>query len=394
MPWKETCVMDERLKFVAAYLGQESSMAALCQQFGISRKTGYNLVHRFSLEGLLGLYDRSRAPHHHPHAVSEDIVSSILSLRMDHPRWGPRKLHAWLIRNRSHTQWPSVSTIGRILKRRGKIIPRRRSLRTPPYNRPFQGCLGPNDIWCADFKGWFRMGDKSRCEPLTVTDGHSRYVLACRALSTTTQGAVRPIFESLFREYGLPWAIRTDNGPPFASRALGGLSRLAVWWIKLGIIPERIEPGRPEQNGRHERFHRTLKAEAISPPAYCLIDQQNAFDRFCLEYNSDRPHEALDNATPASIYEPSRRAYPSRMPQIAYPDHMSIRKVKPSGQLYWKGRELYVSETLVGEPVAFEQIDERYYQMYYGPIKLAILDDKTKTIIKPPAIKRKQRKRS
>lgn len=394
MPWKETCVMDERLKFVAAYLGQESSMAALCQQFGISRKTGYNLVHRFSLEGLLGLYDRSRAPHHHPHAVPDDIVSSILSLRMDHPRWGPRKLHAWLIRNRSHTQWPSVSTIGRILKRRGKIIPRRRSSRTPPYNRPFQGCLGPNDIWCADFKGWFRMGDKSRCEPLTVTDGHSRYALACRALSITTQGAVRPIFESLFREYGLPWAIRTDNGPPFASRALGGLSRLAVWWIKLGIIPERIEPGCPEQNGRHERFHRTLKGEAISPPGYCLIDQQVAFDRFCLEYNCERPHEALDNATPASIYAPSRRAYPSRVPQMAYPDHMSIRKVKPSGQLYWKGRELYVSETLVGEPVAFEQIDERYYQMYYGPIKLAILDDKTKTIIKPPVTKRKRRKRS
>lgn len=383
--------MDERLKFIGEYLKQERSMSSLCLEFNISRKTGYKLVHRYLLDGALGLYDRSRAPHHHAHAVSDEIVMAVVTLRIKYPRWGAKKLHAWLCRNRLRTQWPSVSTIGRILKRQGKIIPRRNCRRTPPYSQPFQNCLKPNDVWCADFKGWFRTSDKSRCEPLTVTDGYSRYALACRALTYTTQGAVRPIFESLFREYGLPWAIRTDNGTPFASTALGGLSRLAVWWIKLGIIPERIEPGHPEQNGRHERFHRTLKEEVISPPKDCLINQQAAFDRFCLEYNRERPHEALSNQSPASIYKPSRRAYPSQMPEIAYPNYMSIRKVGPSGQLRWRGLELYVSETLIGEPVAFEQIDDRYFQMYYGPIKIAVYDEEKKKIIKP-AVNRKRKR--
>lgn len=383
--------MDERLKFIGEYLKQERSMSALCREFNISRKTGYKLIHRYLMEGILGIYDRSSAPHHHPHALSEDIISAILSLRSSHPRWGPRKLRAWLCRNRPRTEWPSASTVGRILLRHGKIIPRRRSRRTPPYAQPFQSCTQANDIWCADFKGWFRTGDRSRCEPLTVTDAHSRYALTCRALSFTTQSVVRPIFESLFREYGLPWVIRTDNGTPFASTALGGLSRLAVWWIKLGILPERIDPGCPEQNGRHERFHRTLNEEAISPPKNTLGQQQTAFDRFCLEYNRERPHEALADKPPASIYTPSQRPYPSRIPEVAYPDQMIVRKVRPSGQLRWRGYDLYLSETLVGEPVAFEQIDDRHFQIYYGPIKLAVLDDFKKQIIKPKIKVRKRR---
>jgi hypothetical protein len=246
-------------------------------------------------------------------------------------------------------------------------------------------------VWCADFKGWFRTGDGKRCEPLTITDGYSRYVLACRVLLRTTQACVRPLFEVAFRQYGLPWAIRTDNGTPFASTALAGLSRLAVWWIKLGIHPERIDPGHPEQNGRHERFHRTLKEEAITPPKATALDQQQAFDIFCQEYNTDRPHQALADQTPDSLYKPSLRPYPARLPKIAYPDRMIVRKVRPAGSIRWQGEEIYISETLVGEPVALEQIDEQRFQLYYGHLKLAVLDDAKKKLIRPPFTKRKRR---
>ncbi|MFH2057217.1 MAG: IS481 family transposase [bacterium] len=383
--------MDERLRFVGECMRGERSMSALCMEFGISRKTGYRLLHRYRLEGLLGLFDRSRSPHCHPQAVSDDLVEAILGLRERHPRWGPRKLRAWLDRNRPRTSWPSASTIGRILLSHGKTAGRGRRRRTPPYSQPFRTCLEPNAVWCADFKGWFRTADGARCQPLTVSDAHSRFLLVCRALPATTQGSVRPVMEAAFREYGLPWAIRTDNGAPFASTALGGLSRLAVWWIKLGIMPERIDPGCPEQNGRHERLHRTLKEETASPPRPSLSQQQLTFDRFCQEYNYDRPHEALANHPPGQIYRSSTRPYPSRIPEILYPDHMIIRIVRPSGQLHWQGQEFYVSETLIGEPVAFEPIDDRFYQLYYGPVKIARYDNDTKKLIKPKPMKRKRR---
>ena len=391
MPWKETCVVDERMKFIGEYLKQERSMSALCREFGVSRKTGYKLVSRYVSDGVTGLFDRSRSPRHHPQAVSEDMVSMILSVRDIHPGWGPRKVLAWLCRHRHRTDWPSASTIGRILARHGRIVPRLHRRRTAPYSQPFQSCNRPNDVWCADFKGWFRTADRSRCEPLTVTDAFSRYALACRALPRTTQGLVRPVFEALFRQYGLPRAIRTDNGPPFASTALAGLSSLAVWWIKLGIQPERIDPGCPEQNGRHERFHRTLKREVISPPKDTLDQQQAAFDLFCLEYNQERPHEALDGDSPAQRYSSSSRAYTTRPPEIAYPDHMTVRKVRPSGQFWWKGTDLFLSEVLVGELVALEPIDDRYYQIYFGPLPLAKLDEHKRRLIKPKIKKRRKR---
>ena len=383
--------MDERLKFVGEYLKQDSSMSALCREFGVSRKTGYKLVSRYLDEGFVGLYDRSRAPHHHPDAVTDEIISAIMSLRGVHPRWGPRKLRAWLVCHRPRTRWPSASTIGRVLARQGATLARRRSRRCPPYTVPFSSCGRPNALWCADFKGWFRTGDGQRCEPLTITDGYSRYLLACRALSHTTHGAVRPVFEAVFRRYGLPRVIRTDNGIPFASTALGGLSRLAVWWIKLGILPERIDPGHPEQNGRHERMHRTLKEETAVPPKQSALDQQVAFDRFRREYNHDRPHQALGDRPPDSVYTPSSRPYPSRMPEIAYPNHMIVRKVRPCGSIWWRGVELYLSETLVGEPIGLEPIDEQRFQMYYGPIPLAVLDDANKKLIRPPVTRRKRR---
>jgi transposase InsO family protein len=384
MPWKETCVMDEKLKFLGKYLRQESTMSSLCREFNISRKTGYKMVHRYLLEGPVGIYERTRAPHNHPQGVSEEITSMVLALRSQHSDWGPRKLLSWLNTHHPRIHWPSASTIGRILAGHGKIVPYRRRSKTPPYTQPFKSSTGPNKVWCADFKGWFRTGDGSRCEPLTITDSYSRFVLACRVLPAATHAYVRPVFESLFRQYGLPWAIRTDNGTPFASNALGGLSRLSVWWIKLGILPERIEPGHPQQNGRHERFHRTLKKGAISPPRYSLAQQQEAFDLFCREFNQERPHEALNDQTPSACYHPSQRPFPSHPPQIAYPDHMMVRKVRPSGQIRWKGKELFLSETLIGEPVGLELIESHIYKIYYGSIELTLLDEKKGKLIKPP----------
>jgi len=383
MPWKETNVVDERLHFLKKYLRQEKSMSSLCREFNISRKTGYTLIQRFLMDGPVGLYDRSRAPRHHPHAVSEDIVTAVLNLRDTHRSWGARKLLTWLVRHRPRTTWPSASTIGRILSRHGRVVVRQRRCKTPPYTQPFACSDKPNKIWCADFKGWFRTGDGKRCEPLTITDSYSRYVLACRALPTTTYSLVIPVFKSLFRRYGLPWVIRTDNGSPFASNALGGLSRLSVWWIKLGIVPERIEPGHPEQNGRHERFHRTLKEDAISPPQFSLTHQQAAFEHYCKEFNNERPHEAIDMKTPSDVYHRSQRPLPTRPLEMVYPEHMIVRKVRPSGQIRWKGKELFVSQTLAGEPIAFEPVEEHMFTIHYGPIKLARFDEKRRKIIKP-----------
>lgn len=391
MPWEERDVMDERTKFLGECLKRERSIREICEEFGISRKTGYKWIGRFQEAGPRGLYDRSRAPNHHPDRVSEEVETAIIRVRERFPRRGPRKLRGWLVNHYPEISWPSVSTIGRILDRHGMIVRRVDRRRTPPWTQPFQECTAPNAVWCADFKGWFITGDGYRCEPLTVTDGFSRYALACRVLPRTTQRYVRPVFEQLFREYGLPWAIRTDNGSPFATRALGGLSRLAVWWIKLGILPERIDPGCPEQNGRHERFHRTLKEETALPPKATLVDQQQAFDYFRRDYNEDRPHEALDDIPPARVYTASSRPYPSRLPEMVYPGNMIIRKVRPSGRIRWRGGELYISEALIGEPVAFDPIDDTTFQIYYGPIILAVYNEKTKKLIKPPVTKRKRR---
>jgi putative transposase len=390
VPWKASCVMNERMKFLGDYLRRDRSLSLLCREYGISRKTGYKWIHRYVLDGPVGLFERSRAPQYHPDAVSEEVVERILRLREEKPRRGPRKLRAWLREHEPDVAWPSISSIGRILARHGKIIPRVTRRRTPPYTRPFQQSTSPNAVWCADFKGWFRTGDGQRCEPLTVTDSFSRYLLACRILPRTTQRNVREVFDGLFRVYGLPWAIRTDNGSPFAGRAIGGLSRLAVWWIKLGILPERIEPGCPQQNGRHERFHRTLKDETASPPKASLIDQQQAFDCFRRDYNEDRHHQALGDVTPGKVYHKSNRPYLTKPPEMVYPDHMIIRKVKPSGQVWWQGKEFHVSETLVGEPVAFEPINDGLYQLYYGPVKLAVYDEKARKLIKPKNKPRKQ----
>ena len=298
----------------------------------------------------------------------------LLDARRQHPNWGAVTLLEWFGRRHPKVALPAASTVAELLKREGLVKPRVRTRRTPPYTQPFAHAGAPNAVWSADFKGHFRTGDRLYCYPLTVSDGFSRYLLACRGLLHPTHEAVRPWFERLFREYGLPLAIRTDNGVPFASRALAGLSRLSAWWLRLGITPERIEPGCPQQNGRHERMHRTLKRGSCTPPRASLAAQQRAFDRFKTEYNEERPHHALGKATPVQLYQASPRPYPSRLPELEYPSGFTVRRVRHGGDIKWQGKHIYVTNTLIGEPVGLYQVDEELWSVFYGALELGRLD--------------------
>ncbi len=377
MPWARTDWMSERVKFVAAYLEYEARFSDLCDDFGISRKTGYKWVRRYEAEGSGGLEERSRAPHSHPNAVSSEIVEAILTIRRHHPRWGPRKVRVVLQRQRPRAALPAASTIGDILKREGLVRPRRRVRRSSPYVDRLRQYDAPNAVWCADFKGCFSIGggrDGERCHPLTISDGFSRFLLRCRGLRRPLGRHVRRVFESAFCEYGLPRAIRTDNGPPFSTLAPGGLSRLSIWWIRLGIRPERIMPGRPEQNGRHERMHRTLKAETARPPRSSFAAQQRAFDRFQVEYNQQRPHEALGQDVPASFYRPSLRAYPRQLPDPQSPDHFETRVAYPNGVISFGTTQWYVSGSLACERVGLEPRDDGRWRVHFGWVPIGILD--------------------
>lgn len=394
MPWKETCVMDERMQFVGMCLSQDWDMTDLCQHFGISRKTGYKWLDRYQQAGSSGLEDRSRAPLHHPQAVATSIEEAVVSARRGHCHWGPKKLRSWLERQDSSVQWPAASTIGEILSRHGLTVSRKRRRSVRRYDKPFLGCYQPNSIWSADLKGWFRTGDGERCDPLTITDNFSRYLIRCQVVHDINYDCIQPVFEAAFREYGLPVAIRTDNGVPFATTTVAGLSRLSIWWLKLGIIPERIEPGKPAQNGRHERMHRTLKRETASPPKRNWRQQQEAFDRFLEEYNHERPHEGISMKSPIDLYETSPRQYPLLVPEVAYPDDMVIRIVHSQGDLRWKCRQIYLSQTLAGEHVGCRQIDEHLWDIYFSTIKLAQLDTREYRLRHLPQPSKSEKKNS
>ncbi|HUS17211.1 MAG TPA: integrase core domain-containing protein [Chloroflexia bacterium] len=391
MPWKEICAMDQRVQFVADCLAGELTMAAVCRAYGISRPTGYKWLDRYRAQGAAGLEERSRAPLSHPHAVAAEVEAAILAARAAHPTWGPRKLLAWLQARRERgleppLALPAASTAGEILRRAGLAVPRRRRARTPPWTQPLAHAGAPNAVWCADFKGQFRTADGARCYPLTISDASSRYLLRCVGLAAIDGARVRPLFEAAFREFGLPRALRTDNGPPFASVGLGGLTPLSAWWIKLGIVPERIEPGRPEQNGRHERLHRTLKRETAAPPAATPRAQQAAFDRFRREYNAERPHEALGQRPPASAYSPSPRPFPERLREPEYPDADAVRRVRSSGEIRWGGRLVYLSESLIGEPVGLTALDDRHWLLAFGPLVLGVLDTAGGRVHRPGSV--------
>ena len=377
MPWRESGVLEERTRFVVEYESEEWTMAELCRHYGIARKTGYKILTRWQERGTAGLADQSQAPLHHPNQTAEGIQQQVLELRRAHMSWGPRKLRGWLMTHRPQQQWPAASTIGELLKREGLAHPRRQRRRTPPHTQPFAHADGSNQVWCVDFKGWFRTRDGDRIDPFTMTDAYSRYLLRCQTVTKTDTAAVTSLCEAAFREYGLPHAIRSDNGAPFASCAIAGLSRLALYWMKLGIVPERIQPGHPEQNGRHERMHRTLKAETASPAGANRRRQQQAFDRFREEYNQQRPHEALGQRPPGTVYTPSPRRYPERLPNPEYDSGLLVRSVYPHGQFFWKGHNVFLSKVLAGERIGLEQIDERYWCIFYSTFPIAYFDAAT-----------------
>jgi transposase InsO family protein len=367
--------MDQRVEFVVCWLRHETSMAELCRHFGISRKTGYYWLAWYQADGMDGLRPHSRAAHHHPNAVSDEICAAVLRAKAAHPSWGPKKLSPLPGEAQQIVaDWPVASTRGAILARSGLTVARRRRRHVPPRTQPFASVEQPNDTWCADFKGWFRTADGARCEPLTITDAYSRLLLRCQAVRGGTSGRiVRPLFEATFREYGLPQRIRTDNGPPFVSLGAGGLSALAVWWIKLGILPERIDPGSPQQNGRHERMHRTLEEATARPPAATIAAQQRRFDAFRHTYNTERPHEALQQHPPITCWYASPRTYPRRLEEPTYTDTASVRRVRLNGYMKWRGGLIYIHKTLVGEPVGVFETDTGWL-VRYGPIDLGWID--------------------
>jgi transposase InsO family protein len=382
MPWKDARVEDERLRFVAEWLNEGWYFNELCEAYGVSRNNGYKWIKRYKQGGLEALQDRSRAPMSHPNQTAPAIAKKLIAARKRHPFWGPRKLLAVLRKEEPNLEWPAVSTAGDILKRSGLVEPRRRRRPTasPPSTALSSACE-PNDVWAVDFKGWFRTGDGRRVDPLTITDLYSRYLLACRRVKQPDTQFTRQVFEAVFREVGLPLKIRSDNGVPFASVGLGGLTELSVWWIKLGIELEHIEPGRPDQNGCHERMHRTMKRETAMPPCANGSAQQRRFNRFRASFNNERPHEALNDTPPAQWYRVSQREYPRRLKEIEYPTDFEVRRVRSNGEIKWNGTFKYVSQTLIGEPVGLEQISDDHWKMWFGSVALGILDSRTLKIL-------------
>jgi putative transposase len=376
MPWKATNVMDERTMMISDYLSGNLSIAEIARRRGVSRRTAHKWIARYEAESVTGLQDRSRAPHRHPNAVTAGMERLILEWKAKYPLWGAPKIHSKL---QGQTDCPAESTVSNILQRHGLTRQMRRRARAKPTAGALASPLGPNALWCVDFKGWFLTGNGRRCDPLTISDAYSRYLLCCQGLSGFTgRRVVQPLFERVFREYGLPTAIRSDNGAPFASVGLGGLSRLSVWWLRLGIGLERIAPGHPEQNGRHERMHRTLKEAVLHPPRRNLAAQQQAFDAFRSEYNEERPHEALNQHVPGSVYEPSRRDYPPRLAEPEYPVMWEKRGVRSNGEIRWQGKLVYLSQALIGQWVGLKPESDGIWRVHFMGEELGRLDERAR----------------
>jgi putative transposase len=383
MVWRKTCAMEERIHFVMAVKRREESFAAICRSFGVSRRVGYKWLERYGDEGIEGLKDRSRAPLHHPQAVAERIAERCIRVRRMHPTWGPLKVRAWLEAHKPQTQWPASSTIGELFDREGLTVKRRLRRRRPPSSAPFAPCAGANDVWCIDFKGWFVTGDGGRCEPLTLSDAHSRYLLRCQALAHTDADHVWPVLDAALREFGLPLRLRSDNGPPFASCGAGGLSQLSVKVIKAGIVPERIAPGQPQQNGRLERLHLTLLQDTAKPPAPTLREQLKRLRRFQRIYNEERPHQALGNDTPAKHYAASPRRFDGILREPDYGADHAVRRVRHNGEIRWQGNTIYISAALIGEPVGLLENDDGGLTVCYGPVVLGVIAHRADRLRKP-----------
>lgn len=374
MTWKKVLPMDERRKFVLeAELGIYT-FSGLCEKYGISRKTGYKWYRRYFEEGFEGLAERSHAVRHCPHRTAHRIEELIIGQRGKHPKWGPKKLAVRLAKENPGLKIPAPSTIGDILKR-GKLIKPRRRRKNQICKWP--GALTkpgrPNHVWATDFKGWFRLGNARRCNPLTISDLFTRYILGCSTLPGQTVELTKPVFKRRFQEFGLPEVIRVDNGAPFGSNGVLGLTSLSMWWVQLGIRVEFIDPGHPEQNGCHERMHRTLKAETSCPPERNARMQQKRFDSWRMEFNYERPHEALEMLCPGDLYEPSPNRYPRRIKDFSYPAYFEVRRVREAGQIVWDQHPRFIGRAFHGILVGLEPVDGDYWRVYAGDLVLGTL---------------------
>lgn len=381
MPWEGTTVNDQRARFVLEYNRRvrtgATSMTALCAEYGVSRKTGYKIVGRFEEGGWPGLSERSRAPRSGKHWVSEETISAVLDVRTEFPQWGAKKIVAYLREIDPDGSWPAASVAHEWIKRAGMVMSHPRARRFQhPGRPPADPIERPNQQWSTDFKGHFRTANRRYCYPLTVADSFSRYIIGCQALRANSFELAWPVFERLFREYGLPDSILSDNGTPFSSNSVKRLSKLSVRWIRLGIEPRLIEPGKPQQNGRLERMHRTLKQEACARPSKNCHRQQLQFDIFVEQFNHIRPHEALGQTPPARTYVRSSREYPKRLPEIEYPDTCEVRRVRSSGEIKWRGQWFFLSEALVGELVAFERVDDQCSVVRFGALDLGYYSER------------------
>jgi putative transposase len=380
MPWKETDAMTERVKLITEHLSGDYGVADLARRYAVSRKTVYKWLRRHGEGGWEGLEDRSRAPHRQAGAIEVGIEEAILALKAKWPDWGAPKVRHKLLQRVGPEQCPAESTVSAVLKKHGLVKTRRQRNRAVSAGAgPLEHCAGSNVVWCVDFKGWWRTKDGRRCEPLTVSDAWSRYLLRCVGLGEGTDGdRVRAHFELLFRERGLPEAIRSDNGAPFASTGLGGLTTLSVWWLRLGLRLERITPGRPQENGRHERMHLSLEKSGARVARANLARQQEAFEKFRREYNEERPHEALGLKVPAELYTPSPRTYNGRLPAPReYPEGWEVRRVRGCGQMKWRNQDVRVTSALVGEAIGLEPLAEGKWDVWFESLKLGRLDQRS-----------------
>jgi transposase InsO family protein len=386
MVWKENCTMDQRMRFIGLALSQDHTITELCEAFSISRKTGYKWLARYEELGVEGLVDRSHAPQRPGNATPAAIVEEILEQRRRRPQWGPLKIIGKLIDVRPEIAWPSASTAGAILKRAGLVGTRKWRRRAPPRLGELTRAERPHHVWAVDHKGWVRLGDGTRCEPLTITDSFSRYLISVSATTSTREEEARPRFERAFEEHGLPDAIRSDNGAPFASVGVTGLTALSVWWAKLGVAHERIDPGHPQQNGQHERFHLTL-LEAMQPASADRPTQERRFEVFAREFNEERPHQALGQKPPARFYAPSARPMPANVPDPDYPKDAATRQVRQNGEIKWAGRLVGVSTALAGETVCVEETEQGDWQVRFYALPLGVIDRKTHRLRRSSVLK-------
>lgn len=390
MPWKEVKVPDERQKFIETYLNDEYSFAHLCRQFSISRKTGYKWIERYETCNDGGLCDKSRAPHHQFKATPEEVVKLIISIKSNYASWGPKKIHAYLQNHYQLDKYPCKTTVENLLKRNGLVKPRKYRRRIASKTEPLSHCHNSNDIWCTDFKGWSLTSDHQKFGPYTLMDANSRFLISCVQLAIDNTDHVWAILEKAFYEYGLPLRIRSDNGPPFATTAPGRFSTLSIKLIKAGIIPEWIEPGHPEQNGRQERMHLTLQSEGILPDL-SMNEQIRKIDEFRDYYNFIRPHEAINQKCPGSIYVSSNREWFGKLRSPEYPGSYKVGKVKSCGKMSWFGGEVYISRVFEGEPIGVYE-EENGLTAYYGPIKLGTIEKNTLIVERRPSRRKRKDK--